>query len=299
LRNKKKILPVSIVIPTLGRKHLNICIKKIFESDYLPKEVIIVMPSENHNKFGTIKNKFYNLNIKILISKKKNQVYQRIIGFKNAKFGYVLQLDDDVRLSKNCLFELYKFIKGKNNISVAPRYADKLNVSSIYKKPFNFYLKFYHWLLNSKSGYAPGKIALCGFNYSEENKIAGFRKHDWLSGGAVMHRKKNLILDNYYPYNFKRSLCEDVLHSLLLRKKKIVLIKYFYAKVYAEESSRINLEPSFILVLKNLLNEFRIRNYIVKKFKFSKIRMLIYYFIFVLRIIVNKYLKKSYLMIIK
>lgn len=184
-------------------------------------------------------------------------------------------------------------MKGKNNISVAPRYADKLDVSNIYKRPFNIYLKFYHWLLNSKSGYAPGKIALCGFNYSDENRTAGFSKHDWLSGGAVMHKKKNLILDNYYPYIFKRSVCEDVLHSLLLRKKNITLIKYFYAKVYAKESSRINLEPSFKLVLKNLLNEFRIRNYIVNKFKFSKTRMIVYYLIFLLRIIINKYSKKS------
>lgn len=293
MKNKKKILPISIVIPSLGHKHLNICINKIFEGDSLPKEVIIVMPVENYNKIRLVKKKFYNLNIKILISKKKNQVHQRILGFKNSKFNYVFQLDDDVSLGKNCLSELYKFMKGKNNISVAPRYADKLDVSNIYKRPFNFYLKFYHWLLNSKSGYAPGKIALCGFNYSDENRTTGFSKHDWLSGGAVMHKKKNLILDNYYPYIFKRSVCEDILHSLLLRKKNITLIKYFYAKVYAKESSRINLEPSFKLVLKNLLNEFRIRNYIVNKFKFSKTRMIIYYLIFLLRIIINKYLKKS------
>lgn len=288
MKNKKKILPISIVIPTLGHKHLIICINKIFEGDSLPKEVIIVMPAENYNKIRIIKNKFYNLNIKILISKKKNQVHQRILGFKNSKFNYVFQLDDDVMLNKNCLFELYQFIKGKNNIAVAPRYADKINFSSIYKKPFNFYLKFYHWLLNSKLGYEPGKIALCGYNYSDENTIVGFREHDWLSGGAIMHKKKNLILDNYYPYNFKRSVCEDVLHSLLLRKNNIKLIKYFYAKVYAKESSRINSEKNLILVLKNVFNEFRIRNYIVRKFKFSKTRMIIYYIIYLLRIIINK-----------
>ena len=138
LKNKKKFLPVSIVIPTLGKKHLYECIKKIFESYYLPREVLIVLPSENYNKIRIVINKFYNLNIKILISKKKNQVHQRILGFKNAKFNYILQLDDDVKLNKNCLFELYKFIKGKKNISVAPRYADKLVISNIYKKPYNF-----------------------------------------------------------------------------------------------------------------------------------------------------------------
>ena len=269
------------------------CIIKIFESYYLPKEVIIIIPEENYNNFFKIKNKFNNFNLKILVSKKKNQVHQIILGFKNAKFDYVFQLDDDVRLNKNCLFQLYQFIRGKNNISVAPRYADKLDISNIYKKPHNFYLKLYHWLLNSKSGYAPGKIALCGYNYSHENKVSGHSTHDWLSGGAIMHKKKNLIVDNYYPYSFKRSMCEDLLHSLLLRKRNIKLIKYFNAKVYAKESSRINFEPNFILVLKNILNEFRIRNYIVKKFKFSKIRLIIYYLIYLLRISINRMQKKT------
>ena len=88
-------------------------------------------------------------------------------------------------------------------------------------------------------------------------------------------------------------MCEDLLHSLLLRKRNIKLIKYFNAKVYAKESSRINFEPNFILVLKNILNEFRIRNYIVKKFKFSKIRLIIYYLIYLLRISINRMQKKT------
>ena len=47
----------------------------------------------------------------------------------------------------------------------------------------------------------------------------GYAVHEWLSGGAVIHYKKNLILNNYYPYNFYKSFCEDILHSLILRKK--------------------------------------------------------------------------------
>lgn len=289
MKNKKKYIPVSIVIPTLGNKNLLLlCLKKIYASSHLPHEVLIVLPKDNYNRIQLIKNKFQGLKIKLILSKKKNQIDQRILGFKKAKSNYIMQLDDDVKLERYCLNKLYEFIVGKKNLAVAPRYADKLQLSKIYLKPKNIILKFYHWILNSSKGFDAGKISLSGINYSQENLVNGYKVHDWLSGGAVIHHKKNLILNNYYPYKFSRSVCEDVLHSLLLTQKKIKLIKYFGAKVYAKESSRINSEPMLFDVIKSLYNEFLIRKYIVKKFNFSKSSLIIYYLIYFIRIILNR-----------
>ena len=289
LKNKK--LPVSIVIPTLGKKNISSCLKYINLGSHLPKEIVIVVPVENFRKVRTQSLLFKKLNIKIIRSNKKNQVSQRILGFKNTKSKYILQLDDDVRLDEKCLLKLYKFILGKSNIAVAPRYSNKASLSSVYHYPNSSLLKIYHWLLNSKKGYSPGTVALCGYNYSDEKSYSGFKFHEWLSGGVVMHDKKNVILKNYYPFNFKRSICEDVLHSFLLRKKNINLIKLFSAKVNADESSRINNELSFIMVIKNLFNEFLIRRYIVRKFCLSIFRLYIYYLIYLARILL-KFLKK-------
>ena len=284
---KKNKLPISIVIPTLGKDHLVFCLNKINNSSFLPKEVLIVVPIENYKKTKRLRSIYCLLNIKVLLSKKRNQVHQRILGFKNVKYEYVMQLDDDVKLDKYCLLSLYNFLKGKKNCAVAPRYADKVLLSKIYVKPKSLFLKIYHWLLNSKKGYAPGTVSLCGFNYADEKNSFGFKNHEWLSGGAIMHNKKNLILNNYYPYNFKRSICEDILHSFLLRKNNINLVKLYKAKVFAAESSRINNPNNLSSISKNFINEFLIRRYIVKKFNLSIFRLYIYYFIYALRIIKN------------
>lgn len=281
---KKNKIPVSIVIPTLGHSKIKHCLEKIQSSIYLPSEILIVVPKKNYNQLKLMSTLYKRLSIRVILSKKKHQVHQRILGFKKSKFKYVMQLDDDVKVDKYCLFNLFNFINGKQKIVVAPKYIDKIKLSKIYKKPNSILLKLYHWLINSNTGYAPGNISLSSFNYSDEGKEIGFKTHEWLSGGAIMHEKKNLILKNYYPYNFKRSYCEDVLHSLILRRNKIRLIKLYSAKVSAAQSRRINNEKSILLIIQNLFNEFLIRFYIVKNFNLSIFRLFVFYFIYTLRI---------------
>ena len=198
-----------------------------------------------------------------------------------------MQLDDDVKLERDCLIKLFEFLKARKNSAVAPRYTDKIILSKIYKKPNNLLLKIYHWLINSKKGYDPGGIAKSGFNYSEENKLIGSKIHQWLSGGAVMHHKKNLILYNYYPFKFNKNYCEDVLHSLILRKKGVQLFKFFEARVSAEESGRISSKKGLSIILSNFYSEFQIRYFIVKKFRLSRTRFMIYYFIYFFRIVLK------------
>ncbi len=289
--NKKKKLPISIVIPTLGHSKIKYCLKKIELSLHHPKEILIVVPKNNYNKLKLMSQFYKKLNIKIILSKRKNQVFQRILGFKKCKFRYIMQLDDDVEIEKDCLFKLFSFIKGKQNIAVAPKYINKFKLSKIYRKPDSVLLKIYHWLINSSKGYSPGCISLSGFNYSDESSESGFRTHEWLSGGAIMHFKKNLILKNYYPYNFKRSYCEDILHSLILRNNRIKLLKLYTSKVYTPQSKKINNEVSIFLIFKNLFQEFLIRFYIVKKFNLSILRLFIFYLIYFLRILLI-YVKK-------
>tara|TARA_A100001011_G_scaffold114127_1_gene120805 strand:- start:28663 stop:29538 length:876 start_codon:yes stop_codon:yes gene_type:complete len=287
IKKKLKQIPVSIVIPTLGYDHLQTCINKINVSSFLPKEVLIIVPKDNFNKIKTYSAKYKNLKIRVLLSKKKNQIYQRILGFKRSKTKFVMQLDDDVQIEKNCLYKLYQFVKKKKNICVAPRYTDRPNVSKIYRKPTTILMKIYHWLINSDEGFSPGKISQSGFNYSEENRTKGFKEHEWLSGGIIIHYKKNLILKNYYPYKFHRSYCEDVLHSLILRKKGIKLLKYFEASASTEMSGSIVIKSELIKTVKHFYSEFLIRQYIVRKFKFSKVRLIIYYLILFLRILIK------------
>ena len=97
--NKKKI-PVTVVIPTLGYDHIKFCLRAINLNTHLPTEVLVVVPQSNYKKMKDLKPLYKILNLNIILSKKKNQVYQRILGFKNCKTDYVMQLDDDVELKK-------------------------------------------------------------------------------------------------------------------------------------------------------------------------------------------------------
>ena len=46
---------------------------------------------------------------------------------------------------------------------------------------------------------------MSGFNYSDETGKKGIREQEY-TGGLIIHKKKNLILNNYYPYNLKKLL---------------------------------------------------------------------------------------------
>lgn len=285
---KKKIFSISIVIPTIGRKKLIKTLISIKNSSIRPKEILIVVPNRNTKKINFIK-KFTDLNIKQIPSKRSNQVLQRIEGFKKSKCKFVLQLDDDVVLYKDCIKYLYKYINKEKNIAVSPRLFSNIKVSKIYKKPSNFLFTIYHWLINGFQGYSPGKISLSGFNYSDENHNYGTRNLEWLSGGAVMHRRENLIFKNYYPFKFDKSYCEDILHSIALKEKKIKLTKLYSAKAFYEEDIYWVIENNLKDIFKIYFNEFKVRLYIVNKLKKQKIRMYIYYIILLIRISFQKF----------
>lgn len=284
---KKNTIPISIVIPTLGNNQLLTTLKYISQSSIKPYEIIFIIPKIYKNRLNFLK-LYKKTKYKIVLSKEKNQVKQRILGFKKSKKFFVVQMDDDIFVSKNCLLKLYKKIKSiKENVAIAPRYIVNQRLSSIYKKPNNLLLKFYHWLINSTKGFKPGSISLSGFNYADENKKIGVKKQEWLSGGIIIHKKENLILDNYYPYNFDKSYCEDVLHSLLLRRNNVKLIKYYEAQVSEFTQGNI-VNNNLIKTLKSFFSEVLIRYYIVSKFNLSKIRLVIYYLIYFLRIVIKK-----------
>ena len=94
----KKKLNVSLVIPShKGKKKLPKLINSIKENTFLPKEIIIC--GTNKSDINLIdKKEIKSLNIIFLLSKIKNQVYQRKKAIDNAKYDLIFQLDDDVVL---------------------------------------------------------------------------------------------------------------------------------------------------------------------------------------------------------
>ena len=108
-KKKRKIIPVSVVIPTLGCDHLKKCIYKISVSSCLPKEVLILVPEDSYNKVKNYSINYKNLKIRVLLSKKKIKYYKELKVLKFKK-DIVVQMDDDILLKKDCLIKLFNQI---------------------------------------------------------------------------------------------------------------------------------------------------------------------------------------------
>tara|TARA_B100000963_G_C22635791_1_gene677535 strand:+ start:3589 stop:4404 length:816 start_codon:yes stop_codon:yes gene_type:complete len=235
---------ISVVIPSLGGKILIETIKSINSGSVFPDEIIIVIPKEFKSNSIEIKAK----NVKFLFTEHKGQVYQRCEGFKIAKHKYVLQLDDDVFLDKDCLRSLVKNIK--KNTSIAPIMCYKKSKKSVFYYSNNWFLNFLHWFIHGykfgskKMGTVSKSVLAFGHdNIVYENPIVS---SEWLAGGCILHNKENLILKNYFPFPGK-AYGEDLIHSFFLKQNNISLLLNKNAICFIDEfdSSLYNLEMDY------------------------------------------------------
>ena len=116
------------------------CLDSINNGSTLPKIIFIIIPKEYSKNL--VKVKIPN-NAKIIYSNLKGQVAQKILGFKNAKTKFIMQLDSDIILSKKTIEHLYNFILiNKKKVAVAPLLLPNIN-HNLKKYNLSTYLKNY------------------------------------------------------------------------------------------------------------------------------------------------------------
>ncbi len=280
-------MKISVIIPTIGNRDLTPTLNSLQSSSIDIDEIIISIPKKNTLSKRIINN--YK-NVLVHSSIYKGQVLQRIEGFKIAKNEVVVQLDDDITLDTNCLSQMFEFILSHRKSCVSAHFYDIISKKSIYSKEGNvgfsnfFFLAELKYLRNKiynkiKSGNTVnqnGDISISGFETypnMEEHKepfISG-----WIPGGCVMHYKRNLILSNFFPFTGK-AYCEDLYHSIALKKNNIQLYYHPNAKAYLEIES---VKSNFKLFINYLKNDFIIRKKLVKQNKLSTTRMKMIYII--------------------
>lgn len=83
----------------------------------------------------------------------------------------------------------------------------------------------YRWLLTGTTDPVPGSITPSGGMVGIDPAVAGQRvvEVSWVPGGCVLHARRNLVLENYFPFAGK-AYYEDLLHSLHLREKHVRLL---------------------------------------------------------------------------
>lgn len=223
--SSEKINKVSVVMATLGGFSVEKTIKALNSGSIVPEEIIICIP-EDYKRYVE---KLQFENVRVLIAPYPGQVSQRVFGFQHVSNNLVLQLDDDIELRYDCLEKLVDYILTAENIAVAPKMFDASTGHyhaslSPQLLTIPFFRNFIFWTVNGLEGYIPGKIGKAGVGMGLPEMPEDWSDIEWLPGGCVLHRKKNLILSDYY--NFKgKAFAEDLFHSVLLRNKGVHLVR--------------------------------------------------------------------------
>ena len=269
---------LSVVIPSLGGD-LDQTLVALNSGTIIPDEIIISLPDSS----CIVKNCNVYPNIRIIYTGQYGQVQQRIYGFKHSRFDYILQLDDDIIVDERCLEYLIKAIRTmKEKGAVSPYWYDIDNKPLACEEKTGWGMVFYYWIINGVRGYSPGEVSLAGTNFGVNPKeVHGeIINVDWQPGGCILHNKKNLILDNYYPYEGK-AYSEDLIHSHLLRKSGLSLFVVSRARCMTKLNPRLSLRGE-------LYRDFKARLYFVKMANLSIVRMYLHYIIYTMKSIIKK-----------
>ena len=264
---------ISVVIPTLGGPTLKETIKSLNEGTIVPFEILLCIPVEYLDKIQSL----ISENVHVVLCYEKGQVKQRICGFKSAKCKYVMQLDDDIIVDRNCLFNLMSELLNYDKASISPAYYNlhsRKYFSYLASDGFLLPNKFWRFISNNSFQKLNGKISLSGVNFGF-SKVSSVILSDWLPGGCVLHKKNNLILENFYPFQGKAFL-EDLYHSKMLATNGVTLVLLNSAKCYLETSSASETKFSFINFIFAYVHVLKIRTHFAKKFGYSLIRLYLF-----------------------
>jgi len=227
-------MKLSVVIPTLGGIPLKDTIEALQNSSIKPLEILICMP----NSSKLLADIDLSDNVEIIRTKKKGQVYQRMIGFLEAKGELVLQIDDDIILEKDTIERLvYCLNSSSEKVAVAPTLLKEGTDQSVFSRNSNrntISRKVSGWILNGKNGYKPGYVGLSGVGFGLDfyDKTQEKTETEWITGACLLHRSQNLITQDYFPFSGK-AYSEDLMHSFLLRENGVKLYICNNAIAYA------------------------------------------------------------------
>ena len=250
---------VSVVIATLGNQDLNKTIFSLRKGTLPPKEILICIPEKEAYNLKNLESD----EVRVIVTACRGQVAQRAVGFKHVKYDFVLQIDDDIIVSENLVENLVFVLKSRaKKFVAAPGYFDLKSGNSLHRKPrVGVLYKIYLFLINGSINYIEGSVTKAGLNFGVDTTLINqdVLEAGWVPGGCLMHRKENLIVENYFPFTGK-AYCEDLIHSFLLKTSGVRLLISTRTQCWTQLDATYQ---SFPQLLKNKVDELRKRKYFV------------------------------------
>lgn len=271
----KKIIDISVICASAnGKRKLPQLVKSISQGSVIPKELIVVGTTLSDKQL-ILKYLHNKINFKFLISKKKNQIYQRNIAKKFAKYNLILQTDDDVIFHKNTLKEFHyswNFFPKKKILAAYVVNEDNLHQSKRFTFIYNNFFLF-RYLLSLLNNFEKIK----NFSLIKSGRIVPlidkkikrkFDNVDWLNS-VMMYDKKFIFEPEITNFN-KKSYYEDVIFSHYNKIKGFNLTILRDAKIMHPTTNK----TSFKIFLDTISKQF----YLVKLLKKN-------YFLFIIDVI--------------
>lgn len=214
---------ISVVIPTLGGEALDATIAAVNAGTVVPDEILICIPEAEGARLRSL----HGANVVVVATACRGQVAQRAVGFQRASGDFVMQLDDDLIVARECVERLRSTLEAlPPKSAVSPALVDRATGQSVYhrRSPRGVADRLYGFLLNGREGIQPGRVARSGAAPGIDPLRGGrdVQQVEWLPGGCVMHRRANLVLEAFYPFPGK-AYCEDIIHSHHLTSRGVML----------------------------------------------------------------------------
>lgn len=263
---------LSVVIPTVGRACIKSTLSVIETWAVCPREIVVALPNDSLFDLSSI-----STTLKLVeVRSHRGQVNQRLAGFRYASSEFVLQLDDDILIDSPSIILLLEAINICNSCAVAPslyKYPESVPWDTL---PRDIVSRSRHWVLRKILGAKSrlsfmGTISQAGVPFAVDPTFIQGESIDvdWVPGGVLLHRRENLILDQFFPFEGRASH-EDLFHSFLLRRKGVRIMILRSSLAY-HPSPPLGIEP-WSMVIHGL----KIHLAFVSRFGFSRKRFFIW-----------------------
>jgi hypothetical protein len=286
IEHQRPCYKVSVVIATLGGDSLISTLQGLSLGELVPEEILICIPEQEAHRVATLNGP----NVKVVVTSFRGQVAQRAHGLKLACHPYVLQMDDDIALEKTTLSSLCQALEriGPGTaISPSYRYCKSRMSAAVYKKGLKGFMQNCVATMICGARWGTGRmgtIAPCGTAYGIDPDLCGDIDSvnvEWLPGGCVLCMRQDLVTDNYFPFPGK-AYCEDVIHSVLWRRKGVSL--FILAKIYCCIDAVVPIDDS-----QAIKADYRARKYLVDLNGGSRWRCLLYTLLYACKTAIGRF----------
>lgn len=252
---------LTVVIPTLGGDCLRETVETLNRGSVTPDEILICIPADFAHRVDLTAP-----NVRVVATECKGQVAQRAVGFRIASSAFVMQLDDDLLVDRDCVRYLLKALQRHGpKAAVSPSLVDRESGRSIYRKPDRSRVidAIYNLLMNGTTASAQGKVLKSGGAVGVDPEAEGRDSYrvEWVPGGCVMHHRDNLVLDDFYPLKGK-AYCEDIIHSHHLTSKGVT--PYIEPRALCSVEAAPDSDLTFRDFLRSVVADYHARRYFMR-----------------------------------